>query len=355
MKCVALDSGCLTCAPTGALPPGVPCTDHSDCDDGLFCLDGVCRAYCLAGAAASQPGSCGAGFGCVQPSPASDLGACLPCGECTGTGTDQCPAGQSCQSIAGCQVCARAFPHDQPAGAACQYNGDCQSHQCLDNACRNGCPPTSTSMCAATEICAQIQPAPSPLDLCLPCGECDVLAGSGCKAGFKCVAYGPSCSVCLVAGAHGEGTPCSALADCARYLTCANGVCRAYCDLDDPGSTCIDECVGAPTSLPPNVGQCLHCGECKPWAPDSCNSPALKCNNYGSCVVCEGAGGSGTEGQTCRSPGDCGRNYGCIGGRCRSYCNLNAQPGQAGTCMLPRTCQVVDANLQMRVGAGACL
>jgi hypothetical protein len=351
-KCLSRAPGCEVCIPTGTRAPGTLCTDHSQCQNGLSCVGDFCRAHCLPDASGSEPGACSAGFRCIDLPDDPNLGSCMPCGEC---GAElPCPTGSACRSVDGCDVC-MPQPRDRPPGTRCTDHGQCISNNCVDDVCRNPCPPTSSSsQCESGESCGVFTGADGdPIGFCLSCGECNVLTQTGCPSTHKCLAPAPTCQTCYPRGGRREGESCGNYNDCQSPLNCANGICRPFCDRAST-ATCPSprSCFGSNT-LPSNVGQCLPCGECTLWSDNPCAAADLKCNVYGTCTICEGVGQGGGEGSACGGHGDCTRDYHCHSGYCREYCRLGGAATGEGSCPTGRQCTSVSGLSSL--GTGVCM
>jgi hypothetical protein len=346
-QCIDQD-GCSYCLPYGVVAVGDVCADHSDCAVGSECADGACRTICDPSASSGAAWACGENLRCLPFEQTPEVGVCRSCTECEVGKAGQCASGFACRSVDGCAVCVPG--EERPGGTACETNGQCLSRICLDGFCRGSCPGLATSQCTANEQCFPATSDGLQFGACLPCGECDPVAQSGCSPGESCLVQPQGCSVCYVEGTKNVGEPCTTF-DCAAGLTCANGVCLGYCDPSDT-TTCAYSCSGA-SALPAGVGICVPCGECSPGVSDVCGTQ-LKCDNYGGCTVCETNGGSVKEGESCQSDFDCGHDLHCFERSCRHYCELAAASSGSDACPVGRTCASEDDTLTA-LGAGICL
>jgi len=197
----------------GAVALGDRCFGHSQCASGL-CLVLEEEAYCSKECNAANPGSCGAGFACVEP------GICLKAGS-------------------------------KPYGADCQDSGECQSAECVffqfgTGVCTQGCGSQGGGgSCPGGNRCYQdlVCVPPGTWGNGTPCYAPDQCRGMYCEAD-KCTETcgagrpcpgGTTCSGGFCEGAE-VGAPCTLTGQCPSGLTCQKptaesaGTCERQCD-----------------------------------------------------------------------------------------------------------------------------
>jgi hypothetical protein len=192
------------------------------------------------------------------------------------------------------------------------------------------------------------------------CIACDPVAGTGCKPGEKCTAFGTCAPLDLECKTDGAGNPtvsCGADADCLAcdpmHQKCdtATGKCQA-CTPDD-----TQHCLGSDTckagkceqKCPANCAQDSDCSSC-----DTGGKQAFACQNHvcsecsdtmgclpglecqkGACVKPCGKAGSPIEGGgECQTTAEC---YGCGNSEATEswQCKFPINGGNHGSCMPP--------------------
>ena len=198
-----------------------------------------------------DPGSCGAGEGCVfahdNRSDETDQPAlyCAPVGSAA--------EGEPCT-----------------ASADCGPGLDCSAYDGTGR-CRQYCCALSRTLdCPEDQFCRvglDAERKSSVVGLCDRCDGCDPLDPAACGSGLSCYPLPGSidCTACLPPGKAEPGDPCKLSTDCARGAACFrfdddDQVCVEFCELDSD-QPCSDqarrcsEVAGA--KLPVGVALCL--------------------------------------------------------------------------------------------------
>lgn len=196
------------CAPDeGPCPDGhCGCTDDLDCEAGLLCEQGLCRA---ALDLCTYDHQCSAGQVCANSFCVVDCSTAVPC-----------PTGQVCSS----GICV----DDADGGDACLYASDCAAEQsCVNGYCLDRC--SSDSDCGYYTMCLSglCRPDERRLESCTT---------AGCDTDLFCVDDGcrPECDFsvdCQLFGDMSECvggyciTPHEMTGECARSADCGSGLC----------------------------------------------------------------------------------------------------------------------------------
>ena len=276
------------------------CTGSTDCQNGFFCDNGMCRAPRGTGAACTAAGQCISGS-CVD-------GVC-----CSSACTQGCYACNLPGSIGTCSpIAAGLDPAAEcpvQAASTCGRAGGCDGA----GACRRH--PTGT-ICAAAS-----------------CTGSSLTAASTCNASGTCVAPAPSdCGTYLCNGAA-CGTTCSTASQCKTGNVCTASACVPPCSSESNAAFCA------------RLGK--GCGAVS--AIDNCG--ATRVTTCGNCTSPQTCGGGGTANQ-CGTPApaclaayaqaNCvgynlsthvsfgGHNWSCTNGNCAN-CATNANCAPRGT------------------------
>lgn len=126
------------CIPAGAAGDGETCSAGGDCQEGLHCQDGTCRAYCCS---ESRTG-CPTGQSCLtnlvdQMGNATGVGLCgVPSG-CDLLAQD-CPMGEGCYPTGDAGDCVRPTGVNAMQGGSCTATNDCAPGFACINATTGG-------------------------------------------------------------------------------------------------------------------------------------------------------------------------------------------------------------------------
>lgn len=209
----------------------VPCTQDTQCDEGLVCDRGTGRCR-VPPCSAQAP--CGEGFSCVDTQCVSTCPVCRPC-----TSSNQCGAGGSCVDFNG--------DGGGECITFCGQNGECpgdsvcyaleQQGQTY-NLCLN--PNANTGVCPQDYVCKD------PVD---PCAEVTCKAGEYCDNG-QCLADLTDCvNISCALGKICDSGQCVIDPKDCRNISCVRGkVCMEGMCLDDPNMN------GTPDSGNPGNG-----------------------------------------------------------------------------------------------------
>jgi len=272
--------------------PGQPCLDNGKCNEGLVCLDNVCRdpSYDCAGRECGPSPNLIADCGTCQG--ATDY--CSPQGQCM----DDCldlECGSSPNRGFDCGSCSSDTPYCHQSGICvsdlcdpdpCSGHGTCSGGACT---CSTGYAGASCDQCAAGYIgypnCVDDPCDPDP---CSGHGTCSGGA-CACDTGYA----GASCNQCA-AGYIGypncvddpcDPDPCSGHGDCADgSCSCNTGYAGTTCDACTAGYIGYPNCVDDPCDPDPcsGHGDCAN-GSC------SCNTGYAGA----ACDQCDPAYGGG--------------------------------------------------------------
>lgn len=268
--------------PTGGSNVCDPCSTHSQCGDGAYCLtypDG--QAYC--GASCSSDADCD-GDRCQTLSNGSRqcvrYAGSAP--SCTGGGTPSgCTADTDCAAGERCDagMCVPAGGGSTPLGDACTEHAECMSGVCFSGVCSQSCD----------------------------------WPGGACPSGFYCDgeatgACGPG--VCLRggAGAGQLGDSCFDHPDCASTY-CFQGVCAEPCN-----PTTVGACPGGGVC---RVGALACRGGC--GVAGSLGDPCTANDQCGS-GMCAMADGQQFCTDLCDDSSPCPTGYGCQSAGAVSVC-----------------------------------
>ncbi len=305
------------------LTQGTACTETSQCDSNLFCVDGVC-----CNAACSDP--------CAACNLAGSVGSCkaVPKGDQPHGGRPACSNDSACSFCDGTSTgCEKAT-----VGADCSRPDECSSGELIEWSC------AADGNCASTpHSCAPYRCDAALLVCPTRCDE-----NGDCQQGFYCEA-----SACVAARAN--GAPCSSKEECASGFcpvdglccdsactgsceSCAEegsrGICRGISGASKQGhvpcasdsSRCGGQCQQGLCAYPAEGIECVaaHCER----ATSLYSAPSL-CDGFGSC---SGGGWHATctfgcaNAQECRSrdnaclvDADCGLQGTPCGGRCEEF------------------------------------
>lgn len=329
---------------------GLPCLPTTPDTETLRCAesDSAARLTCLARCVRNE--DCSNGRACSQ-------GVCLA-RECNGAprSAEQCqhlaPNGGTCRRLAN-NVTRWCFPAGtQAIDAVCGADSECAPGLlCVQNRCRATCTPDGTD-------CDDGNPCMPYVDTGVCVSNCGGLnsAPDACAAGFKCQPTSVNQGVCRPGGEQPAGTPCATDAQCGARLVCAEGLCRAFCDAQNPQPCAAGETCWTDPNRFDTLGVCF--ATCDPaGVGDDCRLPGES-----TCFAAQGEGGlcypSGEieDGAPCRAragqTGQCVPNSLCIAtdrnsavGACRRLCDPWGAPGGCGAgqiCMANGVCMPVD-------------
>jgi hypothetical protein len=164
--------------------------------------------------------------------------------------------------------------------------------------------------------------------------ECQLFPQGGCASGTSCRVNASTgelfCSTTISNGRSGDS--CTSSSVCAAGFECAGSVCTEYCTFDSQcdGSDglCFDDIFPSPSS---NVGLCNHL--CNPVTGSGCDV-GLRCllgtesaAPMRDFTVCTTDIGSGGQGDSCTTHGDCGIGMLCVniqnvGTQCAKFCAI---------------------------------
>jgi hypothetical protein len=338
-------------------------TNGTACVDGLFCNG---TDACNAGACTTHTGDpCPGADGDADCSESCNEAAdnCLaadPNGSaCTGNGTGECTAADTCAGGA----CSN---NDVVAGTSCTdtsppSSGDCNDAQCNGTgACdQNFADETNGSACDDSLFC-------NGTDSCTG-GNCSTHTGDPCVGGLECA------DVCNEAADDCNttaGTPCTDDGSACTTDTCdgagacthppgnAGATCRAAAGTCDVAETCdgVNAACPADSVVPAFVGCRPAAGDCD--LPESCDGVSPACPaDVKSTGVCRPSAGDCDVAESCDGVGD----------DCPTDSVVPAFVGcrpSAGDCDLPESCDGVNpacppdafqsASTVCRLSAGDC-
>ncbi|MBS2018643.1 MAG: hypothetical protein JST00_37600 [Deltaproteobacteria bacterium] len=205
------------------------------------------------------------------------------------------------------------------AGTACKIDDDCASGSCDQGiCCAASCTGTCRSCVAGTGACQPVLGADDP---------------SSCKGDDTCDATG-ACK-------KKRGRACAGPGDCASGF-CVDGVC---CDRACSGTceACDGPTPGTCTTIPGKPHGARSClsdgsecgGACSGTAPDRCAYPNEATGCRASCVDGQRTGGSCNGSGACnvQDARPCPGNYACLDAKtCRTTCATNAECGRGYGC-----------------------
>lgn len=284
---------------------GAPCNNTGDCQPGLLCSEGICKA---------QPGdSCINSSDCIAPSSCQN-GICVnPVGQTCNTNS-QCQSGFVCSG----NICkgGQGTSCTNPSSCASNIceNGQCGTKAglpCPSNGCGNGlscqgglCVYDLGSNCSAAPtrcegaLVCDIDRTPSicAIPLNQPC------SGGGCITGATCDPLSNTCKV-------SQGGSCIVDGDCTTPFECVNNRCHELACLTT--NNCLSQ-IGA-GFVCQGDNRCYSNGTCLGMDASTCSeSPNAVCptNSGGYC--------KNTNGAICSS------NIECLSG----FCNQNLSPSR---------------------------
>jgi hypothetical protein len=144
------------------------CTDTTDCNQGLACVEGVCSEPVLPGLGEACSGQCAGGLFCVAGTCQEDtVGSeckkeqdCGPGQKCATIGAQKLclrETGQACRVAGECLslICKGGQCAALMLGTACQFSAQCASALCRDGICKPPihCPPLDDRKCPNNLFC----------------------------------------------------------------------------------------------------------------------------------------------------------------------------------------------------------
>lgn len=165
--------------------------------------------------------------------------------------------------------CERTAPNavgydDCAKGLLCSFHG---SPSAAERRCLPLC--TDSSQCAGGESCIFVLSAPPTGDCTPTCSPFAAVGAAGdCPAGTAC-RFSPalaggrlaSSTYCAPEGTNLEGYGCAGPTDCARGLTCHDGLCAPFCDAAngcDAGATCTFFPAPQASGVEAELGVCVE-------------------------------------------------------------------------------------------------
>jgi len=347
------------CEPDAAL--GGSCINAGDCDDGVFCIDGVCcnsvcEELCRRCDVAGSVGICAPVPAGQDPDQECDEDTCRP-GTCDGAGA--CAVQPA---LTDCGVC-----------ASCDSSGNCNQY---DESQDLDCP--ACQQCAGLGSCGPVPEGQDPKWDCAP-GPCRTGACDGVGACGLAVA-GTDCGVCATCGSLGECDRFAALGtdpddDCRPCEICAGS--SAVCVPVPAGQDPLDDCEARAAASCRENGVCDGAGSCALW-PEGTECAAQRCLDGDTLALadtCNGAGVCLDRGtRDCHSSGcadehcgdqladgtACTADQECISGHCADQrccesdcsgpCRSCAIAGWEGQCVL----HAADTDPDEECGAISC-
>ncbi len=171
-----------------------------------------------------------------------------------------------------------------------------------------------------------------------PSNVCGVSPQCGCATNETCDVTNMTtgASACVKAGSGAAGASCTSSSGCLPGLTCASGVCHAYCGAGGSctgGASCLSYNNASGKAIP-NYDVCsVSCDLMNPKA--ACGSNG--CGNVsGSITNCQKAG-TGLSDDSCNSAADCSPGMLCIDDGYDTVCEKWCRIGK-GDCPLGFSC-----------------
>ena len=351
----ALGGVCLDHGPAGE---GESCDLDTHCQEGFLCLEtDVDDVFtCLQKCDRNEPACADPGKACIdlaivtETADPGQLGVCIE--------TDVVPCDPAAPQCPGEQICLEVAPGSGVCGDACDPStGDeaCEgNYACLptagsevfvppfvlgNGACGRGC--ATDVDCGAGNTCLMLDGLQSDG----VCGTTCDPSGDDCQAAQTCVATAadPEVGACITDASSCDPTmpdSCVGQANgaCIALEGGNAGVCLSVCYEQDPNA-----CAGMPedcqvrTDPAYHEGFCVGQGQaCHPVVQDC--PAALSCQVLGggplggTAFVCGEPGAVGEGGDCSADPDVCGLGLDCFAGTCESYCDLQADDCDTGTC-----------------------
>ena len=384
-------AGTCTLVAAGADPLG-QCADSgaAGCGTDGFCDGGgACRLYasgttCVAASctgATFTPARTCSGTGTCQPT------ATQSCGTYT-CGTNACKI--SCTGDADClapNVCVNGACGKKPTGTACAaaaecVTGFCEQGVCCATACTGTC--RSCAVAGSAGACSDVPAGQDPMSQCADQGAPSCGTDGSCNGAGGCRIYasGTSCAAATCTGSTltaarsctGTGTCQAATTSSCSPYACGTGACKTSCTVDGDcvasffciGGSCAKKAIGATCSASADCGSgfCAQGVCCATACAGTCASCALA-GTVGTCTSVPngqdplnqcadlGAPSCSTDG-ACNGSGAC-RQYGA-GTQCAAATCTGSTSTPARTCNGSGTCQTVTTSScsPYACGTGAC-